>query len=126
MPVGALQCYSSPNYWILSAAMVHHNGGEQRLNFNIEELNAGDAVGCQVTKDGCLLFSLNGTQMCMGWQNLPTNVPLWGFADLYGRTTKIRCLGGSPNGMQAPKCISVSCQLLTTFQTLDCILKLGR
>lgn len=90
VPVGALECYNSPNYWILSAATVHHKGNERKLNFSIEELKAGDSVGCRVTKEGSLEFYVNGIQRGVGWENLPTEVPLWGFADLYGLTRKVK------------------------------------
>ena len=103
VPVRALKCCSSPKYWILSAATVHHHGGKRKVNLNIEELNVGDSVGCRVTKDGSLEIFANGVSRGVGWENLPTAVPLWGFADVYGKTVKIKsefCFGESLAHMQ--------------------------
>ena len=90
VPLGALECYNNEKYWILSASTVHHKGGERKLDFSIEELKIGDSVGCCVTKTGDLQYYVNGVMKGIGWDGLPTDQLLWGFADLYGLTRKVK------------------------------------
>ena len=90
MPGGVVECTRDPNYWILYGDAVYHHGSYRKVKFNICNLNVGDSVGCRVTKDGSLEFYFNGVSKGVGWENLPTTVPLWGFVDVYGMTTKIK------------------------------------
>ena len=90
VPSGALDLYKSPEYWILSASTVHHNGQEKRVDFNLESLKVGQSVGCVVNKDGELHYHIDGKDQGVGWTGLPTDKPLWGFADIYGLARKIK------------------------------------
>ena len=111
VPKDASKCSSNANYWILYADTVYHHDSERKVKFNICNLNVGDSVGCRVTKDGSLAFYVNDVSIGVGWENLPTTVPLWGFADVCGRTTKIKsefcfgeCLAHMPDhDKRAPK-----------------------
>ena len=107
-----------PNYWILSGNVVYHHGSERKVKFNIHSLNVGDSVGCRVTKDGSLEFYVNGVSKGVGWENLPTTVPLWGFVDVYGRTAKIKsefcfgeCLAHMPDHDEHVPRYTVTCSL---------------
>lgn len=90
MPSGALDLYRSTNYWILSASTVHSSGQERKLDFNLESLSVGQSVGCNVNKDGELRYYIDGVDQGIGWTGVPTDKPLWGFADIYGLARKIR------------------------------------
>lgn len=90
VPSGALDLYRSSNYWILSASTVHSSGQEKRVDFNLESLRVGQTVGCRVTKDGDLHYYIDDDDKGIGWSGLPTDKPMWGFADIYGLARKIK------------------------------------
>ena len=90
VPSGALDLYRSTEYWILSASTLHHNGQEKRVDFNLESLRVGQSVGCMVNKDGELRYFINGVDQGVAWTGLPTEKPMWGFADIYGLARKIK------------------------------------
>ena len=90
MPSGALDLYRSIDYWILSASTLHHNGQEKRVDFNLESLKVGQSIGCSINKDGELKYFVNGVDQGVAWTGLPTNKPVWGFADIYGLSRKIK------------------------------------
>lgn len=90
VPSGALDLYRSEDYWILSASTVHHNGQEKRVDFNLESLRVGQSIGCLVNKEGELRYFVDGKDQGIGWTGLPTDKPLWGFADIYGLARKIK------------------------------------
>ena len=90
VPSGALDLYRSSDYWILSASTVHHNGQENRVAFNLETVGVGQSIGCHVNRDGELRYSLNGVDQGVAWKGLPTDKPMWGFADIYGLARKIK------------------------------------
>lgn len=78
------------DYWILSASTLHHNGQEKRVDFNLESLKAGQTVGCCVNREGELRYFINGMDQGVAWTGLPTDRPMWGFADIYGLARKIK------------------------------------
>lgn len=90
VPSGALDLYRSVDYWILSASTLHHNGQEKRVDFNLESLKAGQTVGCCVNREGELRYFINGMDQGVAWTGLPTDRPMWGFADIYGLARKIK------------------------------------
>ena len=90
VPSGALDLYRSTDYWILSASTVHHNGQENRVPFNLESVGVGQSIGCLVNRDGELRYYLNGVDQGVAWKGLPTDKPMWGFADIYGLARKIK------------------------------------
>ena len=90
VPSGALDLYRSPDYWILSASTVHSNGQERKVDFNLESMRVGQTVGCSVNKEGELHYFLDGEDRGIGWTGLPTDKPMWGFADIYGLARKIK------------------------------------
>ncbi|XP_064392161.1 neuralized-like protein 4 [Halichondria panicea] len=90
VPSGALDLYRSSDYWILSASTVHHNGQENKVDFNLESLRVGQTVSCSVNKEGELRYYIDGQDQGLGWSGVPTDKPLWGFADIYGLARKIK------------------------------------
>ena len=90
-PSGALDLYRSPDYWILSAGTVHHNGQERKIDFNLESLRIAQSISCSVNHEGELKYWVDGKDPgYLGWTGLPTERPLWGFADIYGLARKIK------------------------------------
>ena len=90
VPSGALDLYRSSEYWILSASTVHSNGQERKVDFNLESIRVGQTIGCSVNKEGELHYFLDGEDRGVGWTGLPTDKPMWGFADIYGLARKIK------------------------------------
>ena len=91
VPSGALDLYRSSDYWILSASTVHHSGQERKVDFNLEHLRVGQTIGCVVSKDGEMKYFVDGKEPGhVGWTGVPTDKPLWGFADIYGLARKIK------------------------------------
>jgi len=60
------------------------------VDFNLESLRIGQSVGCMVNKSGELKYFVDGADMGVAWTNVPTDKPLWGFADIYGLARKIQ------------------------------------
>lgn len=90
VPSGALDLYRSSDYWILSASTLHHNGWEKKVDFNLENLKVGQSLGCAINKAGELRYFINGVDQGVAWTGLPTDKPMWGFADIYGLARKIQ------------------------------------
>ncbi len=61
------------------------------MDFNLESLRVGQAISCCVNKEGELKYHVDGKDPgYLGWTGLPTDRPLWGFADIYGLARKIK------------------------------------
>ena len=60
------------------------------MDFNLESLRVGQTVGCSVNKEGELHYFIDDTDKGVGWTGLPTDKPMWGFADIYGLARKIK------------------------------------
>ena len=58
------------------------------MEFNLENLEVGQSAGFVVTKGGELRFRVNGKEG-VGWTGLPTDKPLWGIFDVYGKAREI-------------------------------------
>ena len=82
--------FSSPNYWILSYDVVYNSDQKRQITFNLRYLSVGQSVGCRVTLNGELHCYVDGEFQCIGWTGLPTDIPYWGVADVYGPVTKIK------------------------------------
>ncbi len=60
------------------------------MDFNLESLRVGQTVSCCVNKQGELRYYIDGQDQGLGWSGVPTDKPLWGFADIYGLARKIK------------------------------------
>ena len=60
------------------------------MDFNLESLKAGQTVGCMINKAGELRYFINGVDQGVTWTDMPTDKPMWGFADIYGLARKIK------------------------------------
>lgn len=60
------------------------------MDFNLESLKVGQSIGCCVTREGELRYFINGVDQGIAWTGLPTDRPMWGFADIYGLARKIK------------------------------------
>ena len=89
-PSSALEMYTGADHWTISGNRIYNKQREKRSLVNLDELVIGDSVGCLVTKRGKLEIFLNGESLGVGWGGLPADKLIWGFADLYGRTTEVR------------------------------------
>lgn len=69
---------------------MYNRHRERKSLVNMDELSVGHSVGCVVTKKGRLEIFLNGRSLGAGGDGLPVDKPIWGFADLYGKTTEVR------------------------------------
>ena len=50
----------------------------------------GQTVGCMINKKGELRYFINGVDKGVAWTGMPTDKPMWGFAELYGPAQKIK------------------------------------
>lgn len=57
---------------------------------SMQGLTVGSTVGCRVTVKGKLEIFVNGINLGITWDGLPTSRPIWGFADLYGKTVEVK------------------------------------
>ena len=82
--------FSSSKYWIILSNVVINSDQNRRLTFNLNNLSVGQSVGCSVTLNGELHCYVDGKFQCVGWTGLPTDIPYWGVADIFGQATKIK------------------------------------
>lgn len=71
---------------------MHNNGEEKKVDFNLESIRVGQSIGCSVNKQGELHYFVDGDDKGVGWSGVPTDKPLWGFADVYGLALKIKSM----------------------------------
>ena len=90
IPASAIECYSKREYWVLSDNHLYHNGRMKKSLVNMQGLTVGSIVGCRVTVKGRLEIFLDGINLGITWDGLPTSRPIWGFADLYGKIVEVR------------------------------------
>jgi len=81
---------SQRRYWYLVGNEIHHNGQEKTLSINLDDLHVGQSVGVLATRDGDLHLFVDGKHRKIVWSGLPTDRPLWGVADVYGKCVKIK------------------------------------
>ena len=81
---------SKKKYWLQQARTVCHSNQENIVSINLEDLHVGQSVGLLVSQDGELHLFVDGKHREMVWSGLPTDQPLWGAADLFGRCAKIK------------------------------------
>ena len=62
---------------------ANHKGQERELHWVLDR-SAGNTFGCQVSGTGELHLYHNGRDVCVAWEGLPTDQPLWGFVILRG------------------------------------------
>ena len=81
---------SQKRYWYLITNETCHNGQEKTVRFNLDDLHVGQSVGLLATQDGDLHLFVDGKHRGMVWSGLPTDQPLWGVVDVYGKCAKIK------------------------------------
>ena len=99
---------------------------EKRVDFNLESLRVGQTVGCRVTKEGDLHYYIDDDDKGVGWSGLPTDKPMWGFADIYGLARKIKSefvfgelIVQEPFLLSLSLCLSVSDELMSCSEDSD-------
>ena len=92
LPQSLLNCICSSNYWILIYSTVYHYGGERQVQFKTRDLKVGDTIACSVDSDGNLRYYVNGIDIGICWDKLPTNQAMYGIVDVSARHKKIRSL----------------------------------
>ena len=80
---------SRKRYWYLFRNRVRHNGQDKTVSINMWGLHVEQSVGLLLTRDGDLHLFVDGKHREMVWSGLPTDQPLWGVADVYGKCAKI-------------------------------------
>ena len=74
----------SDQYWFVTISSYGcttcHNGQYRRLHLVLDRPE-GNTFGCQVSGTGELHLHHNGRDVCVALKGLPTDQPLWGFAE---------------------------------------------
>ena len=81
---------SKRKFWYLCYSKIYHNDQDKPISINTWDLHVGQSVGLLVTRDGDLHLFVDGKYREMVWSGLPTDQPLWGAADVYGKCSKIK------------------------------------
>ena len=78
---------SSDQYWTVviwnEVCAAWHEGHRKELQWVLDR-SAGNTFGCQVSETGELHLYHNGRDVCVPWEGLPTDQPLWGFVEIGG------------------------------------------
>ena len=80
----------SKGYWLFTYDTVYHDEQEQRLNISTANLEEDDSIGWRITRDGDWEIYINGKKRAVGWHNVPTDKPLWGVVEMYGKAKTIQ------------------------------------
>ena len=81
---------SLKRFWYLFLKGISHNGQKKIVSINLKDLHVGQSVGLLVTGDGDLYLFVDVKHREMVWSGLPTDQPLWGVADVYGKCAKLK------------------------------------
>ena len=81
---------SKSDYWVLTNDQAYNSDFGTFLNFNINSLSVGQAVGLSVSTNGKLCLYVDGTFSYVVWRGLPTDKQYWGVADVFGPVSSIR------------------------------------
>ena len=81
---------SKSDYWVLTNNQAYNSDFGMFLNFNINILSMGQAVGLSVSTNGKLCLYVDGTFSDVVWRGLPTDKQYWGVADVSGPVSSIR------------------------------------
>ena len=93
LPMNSDSLHKSSNCWILDGQSVYHHGREIKVQFDTQQLIAGNKIGACIHKDGNLHYYVNGVDRGICWDDkLPTNQAMYGVVDLWGRHKKIKSL----------------------------------
>lgn len=79
----------SPEYWFMCGKEAFHDSLVYELSVDLKALSVGQSVGCHVSRSGHLHLHIDGCDKETVLSGLPTDVPLWGVVDLYGKFAKI-------------------------------------
>ena len=81
-----IQSHAEDPKWILVAAS---SSRDERI-FDTGSLRVGQSLGCMVNKKGELHCFIDGEDKGVVRRGVPTNKPLWGFADINAQAKKIK------------------------------------
>ena len=83
--------YRSDQYWAVyisdAACVACHYTEKRKLTCNLCGF-IGSTIGCHVSETGELHLHLNGRDVGVAWEGLPTDQPLWGFVEISDWTVK--------------------------------------
>ena len=82
--------------WFVAAAC----SSEDERVFDTVDLSVGQTLGCMISKKGNLHYFLDGEDSGVVRRGLPTNKPLWGFADINATAKKIQFDANPPVAKQ--------------------------
>ena len=80
----------SEDYWLFLNSIVYHDEQEQDINISTLALNEGDSIGWYITRDGDWEIYINGKKRAVGWRNVPTDKPIWGVVEMYGKAITVQ------------------------------------
>ena len=71
-------------YWCMRGNTSYYNREKRKMKWQLS-VTGGDTFGCSVKEDGKLCVYKNGEELGVAWEGLPTDQPIWAFADVnYG------------------------------------------
>lgn len=77
-------------FWIVRHRESYHGQEIKESSYFAEDLKGIRTMGVVVTDDGNLHLLVNDEDIGVLWRGLPTDKPLWGIVDVFGRLRKIR------------------------------------
>ena len=93
VPIDTVDLHGCKDYWMLTASTVFHQKIQKTVEFNVQNLDVGDTIGCSIHEDGTLHYYVNGKDTGVCWDDkLPVNLVVYGCIDVFGHVTKIRSL----------------------------------
>lgn len=77
-------------FWVVRHRESYHGQEIKESSYFAEDLRGITTLGVVVTDDGCLHLLVNDEDIGVIWKDLPTDAPLWGIVDVFGKLKKIR------------------------------------
>ena len=91
----------SNQYWYViiwrNYCTAYHKGQDRELQW-VLDASAGNTFGCRVLKTGQLHLYHNGRDVGVALEGIPTDQPLWGILNLFGRGWKVEANYIIPKG----------------------------
>ena len=105
---------SHQSYWLLSPYGKFYHGSTKDSTYPVlieRSFEVGQSLGCVVNENGDLHYFVDGKDQGLACTGLPTDQPLWGVVDIYGKAEKIKSEYHIHHKQQCQNCLQLEQQL---------------
>lgn len=105
-------------FWVVRHQESYHAQEIKESSYFSEDLKDIESLGVLVSEEGDLHLFVNDEDVGVLWKDLPTDKPLWGIVDVFGKLKKIRAEYAGMASCNAGTCyIMCQCTTATHYNT---------